>query len=163
VRGGQHPGLPPRRRPLPGRLVLRDGQHRLRTGERRPRQGHLCDATARFETSISAPSRPTWINYTGGDTLHSTAVTGSVVYIQGHQRWVDNPDGRDFAADGAQYRPGIAALDPSTGKAFAWNPTKTRGLGGKDLLAPSAGLWVASDGARFKGEYRDNIAFCPLP
>ncbi len=122
----------------------------------------LCDATARFETSISAPSRPTWINYTGGDTLHSTAVTGSVVYIQGHQRWVDNRDGRDFAADGAQYRPGIAALDPNTGKALAWNPTKTRGVGGKDLLATSAGLWVASDGERFKSEYRDNIAFCPL-
>jgi hypothetical protein len=31
----------------------------------------LCDAAARFETDVIAPARPTWINYTGGDTLHS--------------------------------------------------------------------------------------------
>jgi hypothetical protein len=123
----------------------------------------VCDAAARFETNIAAPSRPTWINYTGGDTLHSTAVTGSVVYVQGHQRWLDNPQGRDFAGPGAVSRPGIGAIDPATGKALPWNPTKTRAIGGKDMLATPDGLWVGSDGARFRHEYRDNIAFCPLP
>jgi len=123
----------------------------------------VCDAVARFETNTPNPSRPTWLNYTGGDTLHSVAATGSAVYAQGHQRWADNPEGRDYAGPGAVPRQGIVAIDPGSGKALPWNPGKTRGVGGKDLLATSSGLWVASDGARFKGEYRDNIAFCPLP
>lgn len=122
----------------------------------------ICDAAARFETGIAAPNRPTWINYTGGDTLHSVAVTGSAVYVQGHQRWLDNPNGRDNAGPGAVSRPGIGAIDPATGKALSWNPTKSRAVGGRDFLATAAGLWVASDGARFKREYRNNIAFCPL-
>jgi hypothetical protein len=123
----------------------------------------VCDAAARFETKTANPSEPTWMNYTGGDTLHSVVATGSVVYIQGHQRWVDNPYGVDEAGPGAVKRQGIAALDPVSGKALEdWNPSKTRAVGGKDLLATEAGLWVASDGQKFRGEYRDNIAFCPL-
>lgn len=122
----------------------------------------ICDAAARFETAISNPLRPTWINYTGGDTMHSLAATGSAVYVQGHFRWLDNPSGRDFAGPGAVGRQGIGALDPATGKALAWNPGKTRAIGGKDILATPAGLWVGSDGTQFAGEYRNNIAFLPL-
>ncbi len=122
----------------------------------------VCDAAARFETAIANPFRPTWINYTGGDTLHSVIVTGAAVYVNGHQRWLDNPFGRDNAGTGAVSRPGIGAIDPVTGKALSWNPGKTRGVGGKDLYASATGLWVASDGARFANELRDNIAFCPL-
>jgi Domain of unknown function (DUF5122) beta-propeller len=123
----------------------------------------LCDATARFETNVTSPQVPTWINYTGGDTLHSVAVTGAAVYVQGHQRWLDNPFGRDFAGPGAVSRPGIGAIDPSTGLALPWNPTKTRDGGGREFLVTPAGLWVGSDGKFFKGEYRWGIAFCPLP
>ncbi|MFL6286790.1 MAG: hypothetical protein ACJ73L_00140 [Actinomycetes bacterium] len=122
----------------------------------------LCDAAARFETGIASPTRPTWINYTGGDTLHSVAVTGAAVYVQGHQRWLDNPFGTDSAGPGAVSRQGIGAIDPVRGTALSWNPGKTRGVGGKDLLATSSGLWVGSDGTRFAGEYRARIAFCPL-
>lgn len=123
----------------------------------------LCDAAARFETGIAHPSRPTWINYTGGDTLHSVAVTGAAVYVSGHQRWLDNPQGDNHCGPGCVSRPGIGAIDPATGKALPWNPTKTRGVGGKDLLATSTGLWVGSDGPRFHREYRYGIAFVPLP
>lgn len=122
----------------------------------------LCDATARFETNNPTPTRPTWINYTGGDTLHSLAVAGSAVYVQGHQRWLDNAYGNDSCAPGCAPRPGIGAIDPNTGKALSWNPTKTRAVGGKDLLVTPAGLWVGSDGARIGGELRDNIGFMPL-
>jgi hypothetical protein len=123
----------------------------------------VCDAGSRFETADETSlAKPTWINYTGGDTLHSVAATGAAVYVQGHQRWMDNPFGKDYAGPGAVSRPGIAALDPVTGKALSWNPTKTRGVGGKEFLATSAGLWVGSDGRRFAGEYRSGIAFCPL-
>ena len=65
----------------------------------------ICDAAARFETSITSPTRPTWINYTGGDTLHSVAVTGVAVYVGGHQRWLDNPYGRDSAGTGGSGEP----------------------------------------------------------
>jgi hypothetical protein len=124
----------------------------------------LCDAAARWETADeTSTARPTWFNYTGGDTLHAVAVTGATVYVQGHQRWLDNPLGRNEAGPGAVSRPGIGALDPATGKALDWNPTKTRGVGGKDFLATSTGLWVPSDGNRFHNEFRAGIAFCPLP
>jgi hypothetical protein len=121
----------------------------------------LCDATARFETGITAPTRPTWINYTGGDTLHSVAATDVAVYVQGHQRWLDNPYGRDTAGPGAVSRPGIGAIGPVSGLALSWNPTKDRGVGGKDLYVTSQGLWVGSDTTRIGGEYHARIALMP--
>jgi hypothetical protein len=123
----------------------------------------VCDAAARFETNVASPSAPTWIHYTGGDSLYSVAAGGAAVYVQGHQRWMDNTYGNNSAGPGAVDRPGIAALDSNSGLALSWNPGKTRANGGRDLLATPAGLWVASDGARFDGELHDNIAFCPLP
>jgi hypothetical protein len=122
----------------------------------------LCDAAARFETTTLAPARPTWINYTGGDTLHSVAVTDQAVYVQGHQRWLNNPQGRDSAGPGAVSRPGIGAINPSTGLVLpTWNPTKTRGVGGKDLLVTAHGLWVASDSCTIAGETRCRVALLP--
>jgi hypothetical protein len=121
----------------------------------------LCDATARFETANPAPAVPTWINYTGGDTLHSVAVTDKAVYVQGHQRWLDNPQGRDSAGPGAVSRPGIGAIDPVTGLALPWNPTKERGVGGKDLLVTARGLWVGSDTERIGQERRARVALLP--
>jgi hypothetical protein len=122
----------------------------------------LCDSASRFETNITSPFRPTWINYSGGDTFHSVAATGAAVYVQGHFRALDNPNGTDGPLPGSSPRQGIGAIDPVSGKALPWNPGKTRGIGGKDFLATSAGLWVASDGARIGGELHDNIAFMPL-
>ncbi len=123
----------------------------------------LCDAAARFETNNPAPSSPTWINYTGGDTLHSVAVTGAAVYVQGHSRWLDNPYGQNAAGPGAVSRPGIGAIDPLTGKALEWNPIKPAAQGGHDFLVTQAGLWVVSDSLRFNGQYHRGIAFAPLP
>jgi hypothetical protein len=123
----------------------------------------LCDATARFETDVAAPVRPTWINYTGGDTLHSVAATDVAVYVQGHQRWLDNPQGSNAPGPGAVSRPGIGAINPATGLALLWNPTKERGVGGKDLYVTSRGLWVGSDTNRIGGETRRRIALMPVP
>jgi hypothetical protein len=123
----------------------------------------LCDAAARFETAITNPARPTWINYTGGDTLHSVAATDVAVYVQGHQRWLNNPYGADTAGTGAVSRPGIGAINPSTGLALSWNPTKDRGVGGKDLYVTSQGLWVGSDTNRIGNETRRRVALMPVP
>ena len=123
----------------------------------------LCDAAARFETAVPNPTRPTWINYTGGDTLHSVAATDVAVYVQGHQRWLDNPQGRNAAGPGAVARQGIGAINPTTGLALSWNPGKERGVGGKDLYVTPAGLWVGSDTNRIGGETRRRIALMPVP
>jgi Domain of unknown function (DUF5122) beta-propeller len=121
----------------------------------------ICDAAARFNTNVAAPVRPVWFNYTGGDTLHSVTVTNAAVYIQGHNRWVgSNGNG---CTPGCVAREGIAALAPSTGAALDWNPGKERGVGGKDLLLTSAGLWVASDTRLIAGEKHERLAFLPLP
>lgn len=105
----------------------------------------ICDAAARFETNTLSPSKPTWINYTGGDTLHSVAITNNAVYVGGHNRWLDNPQGGDSCGPGCAPRPGIGAIDPTTGKALPWNPERTRGVGAKVLYITPAGLWVGSD------------------
>ncbi len=123
----------------------------------------MCDAAGRFETAnVSSTAAPTWINWTGGDTLYSVAITGPAVYVGGHQRWLDNPLGRDSAGPGAVSRPGIGAIDPVTGMALPWNPTKSREHGTMVLHATPAGLWVGSDGARFGHEDHAGIGFAPL-
>jgi hypothetical protein len=123
----------------------------------------ICDAAARFETAnVSSTVQPTWINWTGGDTLYSVAVTGAAVYVGGHQRWLDNPFGRDSAGAGAVERPGIGAIHPVTGKALPWNPTKSRFHGTMALLATPEGLWVGSDGVAFGREDHHGIGFAPL-
>ena len=123
----------------------------------------VCDATARFETNVANPFRPTWINYTGGDTLHSVAATDVAVYVQGHQRWLNNPQGQNSPGPGAVSRPGIGAIHPTSGLALSWNPTKERGIGGKDLYVTSQGLWVGSDTNLIGGETRRRIALMPVP
>jgi hypothetical protein len=115
----------------------------------------VCDAAARFELKQHTPRRPYWVNYTGGDTLRSVAVTSAAVYVQGHQRWMNN---------GTLDRPGIAALARGTGLPLDWNPGKQLGIGGEDLLVTPAGLWVASD-TRYIGnppELHERLAFFPL-
>jgi hypothetical protein len=85
-----------------------------------------------------------WINYTGCDSLYSTAADESTAYFGGHQRWVKNTFGCDAAGPGALSAPGMAGLSPSTG-ALTFNPTKARGLGADDMEITGAGLWIASD------------------
>ncbi|WP_246835283.1 hypothetical protein [Micromonospora sp. MH33] len=126
--------------------------------------GTLCDAASRFEFGTETGGKqPTWVNYTGGDTLLSVAITGAAVYVGGHQRWLDNPYGRNSAGAGAVSRPGIGAIHPTTGKALAWNPTKDRGVGTAELYATDRGLWVGSDTVTVAGEYHARVAFLPLP
>jgi hypothetical protein len=122
----------------------------------------VCDAAARFETDVMRPSRPTWINYTGGDTLHSVAITGAAVYVQGHSRWLDNPLGVDSEGPGAVDRRGGGAINPRTGKALRWNPVMPNQVGGYAFLATRDGLWIGRDGKRIGGEYHRGIAFLPL-
>jgi hypothetical protein len=122
----------------------------------------VCDAAGRFD--MNDMSKPAWINYTGGDSVWSVAATGAAVYVQGHFQWLDNPNGwASKDGGGAARREGIGAIDPDSGKALPWDPPKPAQIGGKSLLATSAGLWVGSDSLKFNGEPHRGIAFVPLP
>jgi hypothetical protein len=83
------------------------------------------------------------------------------VYVQGHNRWLDNRLGQDTCGPGCVSRRGIGAIDPATGLALAWDPTKGLRVGGKDLLLTPAGLWVASDTTTIGGEIHERLALMP--
>jgi hypothetical protein len=122
-----------------------------------------CDSAVRFETHTETNTvQHTWINYTGGDSLYSVAITGAAVYVGGHMRWLDNPWGYGDAGPGAVSRNGIGAIDPTSGKALSWNPGKTRGHGTERLFVTPNGLWIGSDGELLAGYYRAGIGFLPL-
>ena len=123
----------------------------------------MCDTAARFDLRGTGLHKPIWTNWTGGDSLYSVADTGATVYVGGHQRWMDNPFGRETAGKGAVSRPGIAAISPSTGKATAFNPKREpRGVGARALLATPYGLLVGSDTEKIGGEWHARLAMLPV-
>jgi hypothetical protein len=107
-------------------------------------RAQLCDAVVAFPYAAGSVNH-LWVNYSGCDSYHSVAADADNVYVSGHERWADNPNGCDFAGPGAVSRPGIADIDPTTGKATPWNPTRSLGHGSHQVLITGAGLWVASD------------------
>jgi hypothetical protein len=124
----------------------------------------LCDAAARFEVAGIGNHNPTWVNHTGGDSLYAVAVTGSAVYVGGHQRYLDNPYGSDAngPGPGAVARVGIGAIHPRTGKALPWNPTRARGVGVRVFVATPRGLIVGSDTDQLGREYHGRIGMFPI-
>ena len=122
----------------------------------------LCDTAARWEIEASGLNvASTWVAVTGGDTLWSVAITGSVVYAGGHQRWFNNHTGSDFAGPGAVSRAGIAALDPINGVPLSWNPGKDRGFGVYDIFATEDGVYIGSDTDMVAGENHPKLALFP--
>ncbi len=126
--------------------------------------GTLCDSVTRWETKRTGDGeqQPSWIDYTGGDTVTSVVVVGSTVYAGGHFRWLNNPYARDRVGQGAVERSGIAALDARNGLPLTWNPGRQRGYGVTAWLATPEGLWMGHDTARVRTEMRARITYFPL-
>ena len=110
----------------------------------------LCDAAAAFPATQTTV-KPLWINYTGCDSLYSTAADAGTAYFGGHERWSMNPRGCDFQGPGAYNAVGMEGLSPTSGGLYL-NKTnsagyyeRSRGIGADDMLLTSAGLWIASD------------------
>jgi len=126
----------------------------------------LCDTATRWATNGTGTDvAPTWIDYTGNDSFESIATTQTAIYLGGHQRWLNNSFGSDYADTGAVPRPGLVALDPVNGLPFSWNPGRNpRGAGAYALLATSTGLYVGMDTTYIgnKAYYRGRLAFFPL-
>jgi len=124
----------------------------------------LCDSAARFETGGNGRHNPTWVQRTGGDSLYAVAVTGTAVYLGGHQRYFDNPYGTDAKGPGpgAVSRPGIGAVSPVNGRALSWNPTRSRGVGVRCFVVLPHGLLVGSDTDQLGKEYHGRVGMFPL-
>lgn len=149
-----------------GLSVSPDGSYFVISSTGGGNQGTLCDSVSRFEFSATGQEiQPTWSDFAGGDTLWGIEATESAVYVGGHGRWMNNSFGRDFAAQGAVPRPGLAALDPRNGVPLAWNPGRNpRGVAVYEILATPDGLWVGSN-TEWVGNRkyrRERIAFFPL-
>lgn len=111
----------------------------------------LCDVAAAFPASQKSVL-PMWKNYTGCDSLYSTAADADTAYFGGHQRWSMNANGCNFKSHGAYVATGLEGLSPANGDLYLnkANPPAgyyehSRGLGADDMLLTNAGLWIASD------------------
>lgn len=139
-----------------------DGSHFAIVSAGGPYKNTLCDAVTWWDTSDS-PSDPTWVNYSGGDTFHSVHVTDKAVFVGGHFRWLDNPEGRDSKGPGAVNAKGLGAINPDTGKALDWNPNK--GIGGGDgafdLYFTDRGLWVGHFEKYISGRKHEGVGLLP--
>ena len=112
-----------------------------------PHTGTLCDAAVRWETNaVGTTLSGTWVANSGGDTLWGVGITDAAVFVGGHDRWMNNPNGSDRAAQGAVPRPGLSALDPQTGVPLKWNPGRNpRGEAAYEIYTATDGIYVVSD------------------
>jgi hypothetical protein len=153
------------------------GGHRLHWHHRLPLTG-LCDTAAAFPATTTTVN-PTWINYTGCYSLYTVAADPAAVYVAGHEKYANNPNGCKSAGRGAVPAPGLGGLRPHNGRVLR-NPagdagrfSRSRGTGADDMLLTGAGLWVASDnglrsGGRFHlsdrcGSEHGHAGICFLP
>ena len=129
----------------------------------------LCDAAAAFPATEQSVSHQ-WVEYTGCDSYYAVVADTSAVYVGGHPRWADNPDGCNQAGPGAIPDLGDQGLNPATGHVLLNSSgtamyTSSRN-NADDMLITGAGLWIASSN-RYGSDMCDNThhlsGICFLP
>lgn len=120
------------------------------------------DAALRYEVTATGPDlAPTWVHWTGTDTITAVALTADgVAYFGGHFRWFGAiPSGR---VSGRITRWGLGALDATTGMPYEWVPTRERGYGVLAMIVTSTGdLVIGHDTGIVGGEAHSRLAAFP--
>ena len=131
-----------------------------------PHSGTLCDTAARFETyAVGTALTPTWTDTSGGDTLWGVEVTQSAVYVGGHKRWMNNPNGSDRAAAGRGPAAGPGGARPadrasrSSGTRAATRAARRRTRSTRPT--PASGSCSDTDWIGDRRYQRPRIAFFP--
>jgi hypothetical protein len=104
----------------------------------------LCDSVSLWRPVDADGQQPVWVNESGGGTMHSVVATDRAIFVGGHFLWLNNEFGDNAAGPGSINAHGLGAVNPTTGRALAWNPWKSTvgGLGAYDLYFTARGLWV---------------------
>lgn len=125
-----------------------------------------CDTILRFELNdlTDTDAKPTWINYTGGDSVYEVATSEHAIYTGGHFRWLNNAFGRDWAGPGAVERRGLAVLDPLNGLPLLnWRADRNpRGVGVFSLETEPEGLYIGDDTDFLNGFEHLKFKFLPI-
>jgi hypothetical protein len=129
----------------------------------------MCDAAAAFPATQKSVSH-TWVEYAGCDSYYSVAAGSGAVFVAGHPRWADNPNGCDKAGPGAVPDNGLQGLDPGTGHVLLNSSGSARytmaRANADDMIFTSAGLWIASSN-RWRSDTCGGVAghngICLLP
>ena len=125
-----------------------------------------CDTIVRFEIDdlTNTDVQPTWVNYTGGDSVYEVVATDHAVYAGGHFRWLNNYGGSSSAQPGSNARAGMAALDPLNGLTLLnWQSDRNpRGRGTFALIAEDEGLYIGDDTDFMNGTEHRKLKFLPL-
>ena len=125
-----------------------------------------CDTILRFDFGdlTNGDVQPTWIDYTGGDSVYEVAISEHAIYTGGHFRWLNNGFARDRIGPGAVPRAGLAALDPLNGLPLLnWQSDRNpRGRGTFALEVQPEGLYIGDDTDFLNGSYHPKFKFLPL-
>ena len=117
----------------PERHSTRRGRHGTNSSRR------CCAHRGPVETLDTGRRGPTWVNHPGANAV-SVAVTGSAVYVGGHQQWRTTRTARS-RRPGAVVRPGIGAINRTR---QGWLEPDPRRGGGRARAGrtPRACTWV---------------------
>lgn len=127
-----------------------------------------CDTISRLELADLSNSdvQPTWVNFTGGDSVTEVVSTGHAVYAGGHFRWLNNRTSLDAESGGpgSIERVGLAALDPLNGLTLTgWRSDRNpRGVGIFALVSEVEGLYVGDDTNFLNGSEHPKLKFLPV-
>ncbi len=126
-----------------------------------------CDTTVRFDFKdlSDTDAQPTWVNYTGGDSVYEVVATEHAVYIGGHFEFVNNDlGGGNWRGPGGQPRRGLAALDPLNGLALLdWRSDRNpRGVGVFALIAEPEGIYLGDDTDFLNETEHKKLKFLPV-
>ena len=125
-----------------------------------------CDSILKFEFNDLSDfaAEPTWISYTGGDSVYEVTAAEHAIYTGGHFRWLNNAFGSDFAGPGAVERRGLAALDPLNGlPLIKWRADRNpRGVGVFSLETEEEGLYIGDDTDFLNGFQHLKFKFLPI-